>query len=103
MKNVHLFPGYVRYMHDRREELRKESPDMHHLDVTKKIGEEWMTLGEERKQPYLDAAKQDKTRYFTLNDAKNCLQHLHLSIRIDAMHRNEWFTVIQCYYIWRQL
>lgn len=97
MKNVHLFPGYVRYMHDRREELRKESPDMHHLDVTKKIGEEWMTLGEERKQPYLDAAKQDKTRYLTLNDAKNCLQHLHLSIRIDAMHRNERFTVIQCY------
>lgn len=49
-------------MNDRREELRKDSPDMHHLEVTKKIGEEWMTMNDERKQPYLDAAKHDKIR-----------------------------------------
>lgn len=55
--------GYVRYMNVRREELRKEAPDMHHLEVTKKIGEEWMTLSDDKKQPYLDAAKQDKIRY----------------------------------------
>lgn len=50
-------------MNVRREELRKEAPDMHHLEVTKKIGEEWMALSDEKKQPYLDAAKQDKIRY----------------------------------------
>lgn len=66
--NVHLFKtlfsiGYVRYMNVRREELRKESPEMHHLEVTKKIGEEWMTLSDEKKQPYLDAAVDDKIRY----------------------------------------
>lgn len=50
-------------MNVRREELRKESPDMHHLDVTKKIGEEWMTMGDVKKQPFLEAAKKDKIRY----------------------------------------
>ena len=50
-------------MNVRRDELRKEFPDMHHLDVTKKIGEEWMAMCDEKKQPYLDAAKQDKIRY----------------------------------------
>lgn len=49
-------------MYVRREELRKESPDMHHLDVTKKIGEEWMAMSDEKKEPYLEAAKEDKIR-----------------------------------------
>lgn len=50
-------------MNVRREELRKECPDMHHLDVTKKIGEEWMAMPDDKKRPYLDAAVQDKIRY----------------------------------------
>lgn len=50
-------------MNVRRDELRKEFPDMHHLDVTKKIGEEWMSMCDEKKQPYLDAAVHDKVRY----------------------------------------
>lgn len=50
-------------MHDRREEIRVQFPDMHHLDVTKKIGEEWTGLGDEQKKPYLDAAVDDKIRY----------------------------------------
>lgn len=49
-------------MNVRRDELRKDFPDMHHLDVTKKIGEEWMSMCDEKKQPYLDAAKDDKIR-----------------------------------------
>lgn len=55
-------------MNVRREELRKESPEMHHLEVTKKIGEEWMTLSDEKKQPYLDAAVEDKIRYGQIRD-----------------------------------
>lgn len=50
-------------MYVRREELRSEYPDMHHLDVTKKIGEEWMAMSDEKKKPYLDAAIKDKIRY----------------------------------------
>lgn len=50
-------------MYVRREELRVEFPDMHHLDVTKKIGEEWTALSDEQKKPYLDAAVDDKIRY----------------------------------------
>lgn len=53
-------------MNVRREELRRDFPDMHHLEVTKKIGEEWMALSDEKKQPYLDAAKQDKIRYLNV-------------------------------------
>lgn len=49
-------------MNVRRDELRRDFPDMHHLDVTKKIGEEWMAMSDEKKQPYLDAGKQDKIR-----------------------------------------
>lgn len=58
-------------MNVRRDELRKEVPDMHHLDVTKKIGEEWMAMSDDKKQPYLDAAKQDKIRYVPLVNEKN--------------------------------
>lgn len=47
----------------RREAIRVEFPDMHHLDVTKKIGEEWTVLSDEQKKPYLDAANEDKIRY----------------------------------------
>lgn len=54
--------GYVRYMNVRRGELTTEFPAMHHLEVTKKIGEEWMALSDKKKQPFLDAAKQDKIR-----------------------------------------
>lgn len=50
-------------MYVRREELRTQFPDMHHLDVTKKIGEEWTALSDEQKKPYLDAAAEDKMRY----------------------------------------
>lgn len=69
-------------MNDRREELRKNCPDMHHLDVTKKIGEEWMSMGDERKQPYLDAAKQDKIRYKMSNHVDRSKK---ISIRMEIV------------------
>ncbi|KAH8271611.1 hypothetical protein KR018_011125 [Drosophila ironensis] len=55
--------GYVRFMNDRREELRRERPQCTALEHTKIIGEEWHNLPEERKQPYMEAAAKDKAIY----------------------------------------
>ncbi|XP_054727085.1 high mobility group protein 20A [Anastrepha obliqua] len=55
--------GYVRYMNDRREILRKELPTKTAIEHTKIIGEEWQKLGEDKKAPYKKAAELDKQRY----------------------------------------
>ncbi|XP_017027840.1 high mobility group protein 20A [Drosophila kikkawai] len=55
--------GYVRFMNDRREELRREQPHRTALEHTKIIGEEWHQLPEERKVPYMEAAAKDKAVY----------------------------------------
>ncbi|SPP74403.1 high mobility group protein 20A [Drosophila guanche] len=55
--------GYVRFMNDRREELRREQPQRTALEHTKIIGEEWHQLPEERKVPYMEAAAKDKALY----------------------------------------
>ncbi|KAH8372856.1 hypothetical protein KR009_006592 [Drosophila setifemur] len=55
--------GYVRFMNDRREELRREQPHRTALEHTKIIGEEWHQLPDERKMPYMEAAAKDKAIY----------------------------------------
>ncbi|XP_017092561.2 high mobility group protein 20A [Drosophila bipectinata] len=55
--------GYVRFMNDRREELRREQPHRTALEHTKIIGEEWQQLSEDRKMPYIEAAAKDKAIY----------------------------------------
>ncbi|KAH8353946.1 hypothetical protein KR067_005464 [Drosophila pandora] len=55
--------GYVRFMNDRREELRREQPHRTALEHTKIIGEEWHQLSEDRKMPYMEAAAKDKAIY----------------------------------------
>ncbi|XP_068144554.1 high mobility group protein 20A [Drosophila tropicalis] len=55
--------GYVRFMNDRREQLRKEQPQRTALEHTKIIGEEWHQLTEEKKAPYMEAAAKDKAIY----------------------------------------
>ncbi|EDV55415.1 high mobility group protein 20A [Drosophila erecta] len=55
--------GYVRFMNDRREELRREQPQRTALEHTRIIGEEWHQLPEERKAPYMEAAAKDKAIY----------------------------------------
>ncbi|EDW56581.1 SWI/SNF-related matrix-associated actin-dependent regulator of chromatin subfamily E member 1-related [Drosophila sechellia] len=55
--------GYVRFMNDRREELRREQPQRTALEHTRIIGEEWHQLPEERKLPYMEAAAKDKAIY----------------------------------------
>lgn len=55
--------GYVRFMNERRESLKQENPTMNHIDVTKSLAEEWLKLPENKKQPYMDLAEKDKSRY----------------------------------------
>jgi len=52
--------AYVRFMNDRREQLRREHPLRTALEHTKMIGEEWHQLTEERRTPYMESAAKDK-------------------------------------------
>lgn len=50
-------------MNDRRDELRKIHPQSTAIEITKLIGEEWTSMKEEQKKPYLAAAEIDRKRY----------------------------------------
>lgn len=58
-----FFSGYVRYLNDRREAVRKENPTLNFAEITKMLASEWGTLASDKKQCYLDAAEQDRERY----------------------------------------
>ncbi|XP_055911247.1 high mobility group protein 20A [Eupeodes corollae] len=61
--------GYVRYMNIRRDQLRSEFPEKTSIEYTKMIGEEWSTMSEDKKSPFLKEAEVDRQRYLTeLND-----------------------------------
>ncbi|KAK6318610.1 hypothetical protein J4Q44_G00119010 [Coregonus suidteri] len=53
--------GYVRFMNDRREQLRAERPDVPFPEITRMLGND--KLPPEDKQRYLDEAERDKERY----------------------------------------
>ncbi|XP_066557785.1 high mobility group protein 20A isoform X3 [Amia ocellicauda] len=55
--------GYVRFMNERREQLRAERPDVPFPEITRMLGNEWSKLPPEEKQHYLDEAERDKERY----------------------------------------
>lgn len=55
--------GYVRYLNERRDQLRAEQPDLGFAELTRQLASEWSKLGAEEKKHYLDAADQDKERY----------------------------------------
>lgn len=55
--------GYVHFLNDRREDVRKESPDMSFAEISKKLASEWSHLGQEEKQKYAERADLDKERY----------------------------------------
>ncbi len=55
--------GYVHFLNDRREDVRKECPDISFADISKKLAVEWSNLDPETKQRYVSRAEQDKERY----------------------------------------
>lgn len=55
--------GYVRFLNERRETLRKENPSTAFTDLLRLLGAEWSKLPQHDKQRYLDEAEKDKERY----------------------------------------
>lgn len=55
--------GYIRYMNENRETVRLRNPNAGANEITKLVAEEWTTLPEDKKKPYLEAAEIDKERY----------------------------------------
>ena len=55
--------GYVHFLNDRREIVRKENPDISFADISKKLAIEWGQVSAKIKQEYVEKAEADKERY----------------------------------------
>ncbi|MEE6487759.1 hypothetical protein FKM82_015018 [Ascaphus truei] len=55
--------GYVRFLNERREQIRAQYPDLPFPEITKMLGAEWSKLPPPEKQRYLDEAERDKQQY----------------------------------------
>ena len=56
-------PGYVRFLNERREQVRAANPSAGFADIMKIMAQEWTQLPAEEKQKYMQAAEQDRQRY----------------------------------------
>lgn len=57
------FTGYVRFLNERREQVRAANPSAGFADIMKIMAQEWTQLPAEEKQKYMQAAEQDRQRY----------------------------------------
>ncbi|XP_017567560.1 SWI/SNF-related matrix-associated actin-dependent regulator of chromatin subfamily E member 1-related isoform X2 [Pygocentrus nattereri] len=55
--------GYVRFLNERREQIRALHPDLPFPEITKRLGAEWSRLAPHDKQRYLDEAEREKMQY----------------------------------------
>ena len=55
--------GYVHFLNDRREAVRKENPDLSFADISKKLAVEWGQVDSTMKKTYAERAEADKERY----------------------------------------
>uniref|UniRef100_A0A2K6MKC7 SWI/SNF-related matrix-associated actin-dependent regulator of chromatin subfamily E member 1-related n=1 Tax=Rhinopithecus bieti TaxID=61621 RepID=A0A2K6MKC7_RHIBE len=55
--------GYVRFLNERREQIRTRHPDLPFPEITKMLGAEWSKLQPTEKQRYLDEAEREKQQY----------------------------------------
>ncbi|XP_028856920.1 SWI/SNF-related matrix-associated actin-dependent regulator of chromatin subfamily E member 1-related isoform X2 [Denticeps clupeoides] len=55
--------GYVRFLNERREQIRALHPDLPFPEITKRLGAEWSRLAPHDKQRYLDEAEREKLQY----------------------------------------
>ncbi|XP_056133752.1 SWI/SNF-related matrix-associated actin-dependent regulator of chromatin subfamily E member 1-related isoform X2 [Lampris incognitus] len=55
--------GYVRFLNERREQMRAQYPDLPFPEITKRLGAEWSRLAPNDKQRYLDEAEREKVQY----------------------------------------
>lgn len=54
--------GYVRYINERREDIRLKNLEMSAVEITKLVAEQWNKMPEDEKKPFLEAAEIDKER-----------------------------------------
>jgi high mobility group protein B3 len=47
----------------RREEIKRNNPDLRFAEIVKKLVDEWRSLDDKAKEPFLVAAEQDRKRY----------------------------------------
>lgn len=55
--------GYVRFLNERREQMRSQYPELPFPEITKRLGAEWSRLAAGDKQRYLDEADREKEQY----------------------------------------
>ncbi|KAJ8278859.1 hypothetical protein COCON_G00059250 [Conger conger] len=55
--------GYVRFLNERREQIRALHPELPFPEITKRLGAEWSRLAPNDKQRYLDEAEREKQQY----------------------------------------
>lgn len=57
------WPPFFFFQEQRREDLKKENPNLNHKEIVSKLGEEWRTLTDEQKKPYVEKSIADQKRY----------------------------------------
>jgi hypothetical protein len=55
--------AYMGFFADVKNEVSMRNPDFNVMQVSKAIGQSWKNLTEQEKQPYYEAAAEDKERY----------------------------------------
>lgn len=55
--------AFLFFSSDRSPSLREEQPSLTVLDLSRVLGEEWERLTEEAKQPFIEQATKDRSRY----------------------------------------
>lgn len=82
--------GYVRFMNERREQLRAERPDVPFPEITRMLGNEWSKLPPEDKQHYLDEADRDKERYMReLEQYQKTEAYKHFSRKVQEKQKGK--------------
>ncbi|XP_051979217.1 high mobility group protein 20A-like isoform X5 [Xyrauchen texanus] len=82
--------GYVRFMNERREQLRAERPELPFPEITRMLGNEWSKLPPEEKQRYLDEADRDKERYMReLEQYQKTEAYKHFSRKVQEKQKEK--------------
>jgi len=55
--------AFIFFCNEKREEVKKENPEIKSNEITKKLGEMWKDVDEDNKNSYQQMAKDDKDRY----------------------------------------
>lgn len=86
--------GYVRFMNDRREQLRAERPDVPFPEITRMLGNEWSKLPPEEKQ----VSEEDSGLYTEYTSVRKDLTsecHLQNTEHFKYSYINTVYTCIE--------